>query len=176
MPRLFRAKYIDPPWYETGGGKVKRGADRHYKCLKTHDIIRVIYQSGVWRPDPKGCHLWLWVTNNFLEDGLFVMKALGFRYVNKVTWNKVKDGKPQKGLGQYFFGSDEVLLFGVMGKMKTLKKYPTQIDAPRTPVHSEKPKVFRDMVQAASPGPRLEMFARGGQVRGWTRWGDGVRL
>ena len=31
---------MDPPWYETGGGKIKRGADRHYDLVKTPDLPR----------------------------------------------------------------------------------------------------------------------------------------
>ena len=170
MPKKFKCISADPSWNERGGGKIKRGADRHYKCLKTHDIIRVIYQSGVWNPDPKGCHLWLWTTNNFLEDGLFVMKALGFRYINKLTWGKVRNGNIQKGLGQYFFGSDEVCLFGVMGRLKRLERVPTLLLAERDE-HSRKPAEAYKMMQTVSPGPRLEMFARG-QRRGWKCWGD----
>lgn len=168
--KKFKCISIDPPWNERGGGKIKRGADKHYKCLKTHDIIRVVYQSGVWHPDPKGTHGWLWTTNNFLEDGLFVMKALGFRYVNKLTWGKVRNGNIQKGLGQYFFGSDEVCLFGVMGRLKRLKRVPTLLLAERDE-HSRKPDEAYKMMQTVSPGPRLEMFARG-QRRGWKCWGD----
>ena len=170
MPKKFKCISADPSWNEMCGVKIKRGSDRHYKCLKTHDIIRVIYQSGVWNPDPKGCHLWLWTTNNFLEDGLFVMKALGFRYINKLTWGKVRNGNIQKGLGQYFFGSDEVCLFGVMGRLKRLERVPTLLLAERDE-HSRKPAEAYKMMQTVSPGPRLEMFARG-QRRGWKCWGD----
>lgn len=173
--RKRRCILADPNWPERGGGRIKRGADRHYPCIKKsecpHKIIETIYQSGVWNPDPKGCHLWLCVTNNYLEHGLFVMKALGFRYINKLTWNKwTEDGVQQKGIGQYFFGSDELILFGVMGRLRALSRVPTSFNAPRSPVHSEKPDKLYQEIQKVSPGPRLEMYATQPR-RGWKVWG-----
>lgn len=105
-PPLYRCTLLDPPWLERGGGKVKRGADRHYPLLKTDEIIEVVRASPAWHPDPSGAHLHLWVTNNFLPDGLRVIAALGFRYVTKSTW--VKAGRI--GLGQYMRGLTEDLL------------------------------------------------------------------
>ena len=174
MPgRKRRCISIDPAWPEQGGGRVKRGADRHYKLLKSpHDIIRVIYQSGVWHPDPAGCHLWLWCTNNYLNkgDGHFVMKALGFRPINHLTWGKMKDGKVQKGIGQYFFGASEVCIFGVMGRLAARERVPTFFEAERGEEHSEKPDIAYKMMETVSPGPRLEMFATAPR-RGWKVWG-----
>lgn len=172
--RKFRCNFADPNWPERGGGKIKRGADAHYPCIKKSEcpakIIQTIYQSGVWNPDPNGSHLWLAVTNNYLEHGLFIMKALGFRYVNKLTWNKVSEnGVQQKGLGQYFFGSDEVVLFGVMGRLRAKGRVPTSFEAPRTE-HSVKPDKLFELIQKVSPGPRLEMYATK-ERRGWTAWG-----
>lgn len=181
--KVFRCISIDPPWPESGGGRIKRGADRHYNLLKSpHDILAAIYQSDVWGvalhpqekvvvgPNRDGCHLWLWATNNYLEDGLFIMKALGFRYVNKLTWGKMKNGKIQKGIGQYFFGSDEVCLFGVMGRLARKERVPSLLLAERDQ-HSRKPAEAYKMMETVSPGPRLEMFARGPR-KGWTTWGD----
>jgi len=155
----------DPPWNETGGGKIKRGADRHYPLLKTPDIIRVMLASDVWRPNAN-CHLWLWVTNNKLPDGMLVMQALGFRYVTNMAW--VKD---RIGLGQYLRGQHELCLFGVRGRQKSLsRKVPSVIVAPRGE-HSAKPKEAYEAMEKVSPGPRLEMFARG-QREGWDVWGN----
>lgn len=176
--RKQRCISVDIPWPEQGGGRIKRGADRHYKCIKKsqcpHEAIRIIYQSGVWNPDPRGCHGWIWVTSNFLEDGLFVMKALGFRYVNKLTWGKVKNGNVQKGLGQYFFGSDEICLFGVMGRLRAQQRVPTFFTAERDQ-HSRKPDEAYRLMEMVSPGPRLELFARRPR-RNWQVWGDQVRI
>lgn len=174
MVRKQRCVSLDPPWNERGGGKIKRGADKHYPLLKMHDIIRVVYQSGVWNPDPKGCHCWLWVTNNFLDEGRFVMKALGFRYINQLAWGKVKNGKVQKGLGQYFFGSHELCLFGVMGRLKAKERVSTLLLEPRDE-HSRKPDEAYRRMETVSPGPRLEMFGRRERYR-WRVWGNEIEV
>ena len=76
----------DPPWDESGGGKCKRGADRHYPLIKKKEDIRdAMLQSGKWYP-AETCHLWLWVTNNFLPDGLWLMAELGFTYKTNRAW------------------------------------------------------------------------------------------
>jgi N6-adenosine-specific RNA methylase IME4 len=165
----------DPPWWEHGGGKSKRGADRHYPLMKTKDIVdlevRGLPVSQVVADD---AHIYLWVTNNFLPDGLKVMEAWGFRYVTCITWTKDKIG-----LGQYFRGKSEQLLFGVRGKTlyQTLPdgkraQGVTSVEAPRGR-HSAKPEVFREMIERVSPGPYLELFARV-RAPGWDAWGNEV--
>lgn len=143
-PASFACLAADPPWLERGGGKSKRGADRHYPLVPTAEIPGVIRSSGLFLPAPNA-HLWLWVTDNFLEDGLFVMRALGFRYVRCMVWVKMPDPgqvlrdlleraltdalaplaalklalkllRVATGLGQYLRGGHEICLFGVRGK------------------------------------------------------------
>jgi len=165
----FKTILIDPPWYERGGGKIKRGADRHYHLLKTDDIVKVIKNSGIFKPDSTGCHLYLWVTNNFLPDGLRVMKELGFRYITNIVW--VKD---RFGLGQYFRGQHELCLFGVMGKLRTrFRNIPTVIFEKRRE-HSRKPDGMYELIEKASYPPRLEMFARR-RRKGWICWGEEIK-
>ena len=160
----YKCILADPPWLERGGGKIKRGADKHYPLLKTHEIIETMLRAEVWTPDIN-CHLWLWVTNNFLKDGLEVMKALGFRYVTNLVW--VKD---RVGLGQYLRGQHELLLFGVRGRLASeSRSTPSVIVAPRTK-HSAKPEESFSVIESVSPGPRLEMFARE-QRDGWDSFG-----
>lgn len=173
----FRTILMDPPWAERGAGRVKRGADRHYKLMGKKRIRDTILQSGVWLP-ADDCHLYCWVTNNKLPDGLWLMGELGFRYVTNVAW-----AKNRAGLGQYFRGKHELMLFGVRGSgyaVRTKRKdLPSCIPAPHVRgadgkiVHSAKPPVFRDLIEARSEGPRLEMFARE-RRSGWTPWGHGV--
>ena len=71
----YKTIYADPPWYERGAGKIKRGADRHYPLMKTEEIKALPVRELI---DPAGCHLYLWTTNNFLPDALEVVKAWGF--------------------------------------------------------------------------------------------------
>ena len=156
---------------ERGGGRVKRGADRHYPLLRKHEIIEVMLTSGVWNPNRNGCHLYLWITNNHRAAGEFVMEALGFRYITMRTW-----AKDRIGLGQYWRGQTEHVLFGVMGKMPALVKTESTLIGkgivPRGK-HSAKPDIFYKEVERVSPGPRLEMFARASR-KGWDAWGNEV--
>ena len=168
----FKTVMMDPPWYEKGGGKIKRGADKHYPLLKTPDIIKTIYQCEHWNQVSDVAHLYMWVTNNFLVDGLQVMQALGFRYVTNFVW--VKD---KQGLGQYFRGQHELCLLGTRGvgaaKLRTdNKSLASVLSAPRTK-HSKKPPSSYELIEQRSIGPYLEIFGRV-QRDGWTVWGNEV--
>jgi N6-adenosine-specific RNA methylase IME4 len=176
----FHTILIDPPWNEQGGGKIKRGADRHYGLLKVEDILDVILGSGTFTPD-ENCHLYLWVTNNFLADGIWLIEQLGFKYITCITWVK-----PSFGLGQYFRGQTEQLLFARRGNGMTLRRewapeetLTTRLDAdgPKDErgrrIHSAKPEEAYKLIEKASPPPRLEMFARN-RRRGWLVWGNEV--
>lgn len=184
----YRTIVADPPWLERGGGQIKRGADRHYSLMPTAEIAKLPVSQWA-APD---AHLYLWVTNNFLRDGLDVMDAWGFRYVTKIDWFKSIDGNDeiasdrqadaadadlQIGLGQYFRGCTESCLFGVRGRVE----YRTRADgkraqgrtgfhAPRQQ-HSAKPEKFSRVIEQVSHGPYLEMFARRA-VPGWDVWGN----
>jgi N6-adenosine-specific RNA methylase IME4 len=170
LVKEFRCLAMDPPWFLKGAGKNKRGPDRYYPVLKTPEILDVIQKSGVFLPC-EDAHLWMWVINGFLPDGLWLMEHLGFRYVKTFTW-----WKPDAGPGMGFYGRDdtEQLFFGVRGNLPplpTARKVRTHIPAFRGR-HSEKPtKAYTDVIEKITPGPRLEMFARTPR-EGWTVWGD----
>lgn len=115
----YHTIYADPPWRELGAGKVKRGADRHYPLMSSKAIAALPVEDLA----EDNAHLYLWVTNNFLADGLKVVEAWGFRYVTNIVW--VKD---KFGLGYYFRGKHELLLFAVRGKLK-----PSHKDFQQTP-------------------------------------------
>jgi len=175
---VYRCIVADPPWPEHGGGKIVRGAQRHYRLLSLTEIRDVMLAAPVWKPCRDGCHLWLWVTNNYLPAGLSLMEDLGFRYITNVAWAKMECPRiagwvPQKpGLGQYLRGQHELLLFGVMGRLLAHAKGSTLLPAPRR-AHSQKPEEAYALVEMVSPGPRLEMFARE-QREGWDSWGNEV--
>lgn len=151
------------------GGKIKRGADRHYPLMKTKDITAIPVQDIA----DANSHLYLWVTNNFLPDGLKVMDAWGFRYVTMITW--VKD---RIGLGQYFRGITEHCLFGVRGNLPykiingKRQQGITVINAPKT-IHSAKPEELRTMIEKVSYPPYVELFART-KVDKWYAWGNEI--
>jgi N6-adenosine-specific RNA methylase IME4 len=124
-------------------------------------------------------HLYLWVPNALLRDGLEVMEAWGFTYKTNLVWYKVrKDGGPDgRGVGFYFRNVTEILLFGVRGRMRTLDPGRTQVNlhASRKREHSRKPSGIYGIIEACSPGPYLELFAR--ELRnGWTSWGNDAAL
>lgn len=185
---LLTKKYgciiADPPWPERGGGKIKRGADKHYPLMSVKDICALPVEALAL----PNSHLYLWVTNNYLRAGFEVLDAWGFRYVTKITWEK-----DRPGLGQYFRGTTEDCLFAVRGQpgyqvlpngrraqgvtgFRTLEGSEpdegTWFSAPRTE-HSAKPPRIHEWAELVSPGPYIELFAR--TLRpGWTAWGNEV--
>lgn len=170
--KKYHTIYADPPWKESGGGKIKRGADRHYPLMSTKDIMSMPISDI----SEDNCHLYLWVTNNFLKDGLEVMQAWGFRYVTTITW--FKDGNI--GLGQYFRGKTEHCLFGVKGNLPykiidgKRQQGLTGFIAKKTE-HSTKPQEMRTMIEKVSYEPRIELFARE-VFQGWDYWGNDINI
>ena len=122
------------------------------------------------------CHLYLWVPNALLKEGLTVMEAWGFEYKTNLIWHKVrKDGGPDgRGVGFYFRNTTEIILFGVKGKnARTLQPGRSQVNIIRSMKreHSRKPDEQYDIIEACSSGPFFEMFARGSRA-GWDTWGN----
>jgi N6-adenosine-specific RNA methylase IME4 len=121
-------------------------------------------------------HLYLWVPNALLPDGLAVMRAWGFQYKSNLVWHKIRKdgGSDGRGVGFYFRNVTELLLFGVRGRnARTLAAGRRQVNllGTRKREHSRKPDEFYDLIEACSPGPRLEIFARGARP-GWRVWGN----
>lgn len=169
---LYRCVMSDPPWPESGGGKIKRGADRHYRLMKHPEILKLMHSVLDGKLD-ESCHLWLWATDNHLLEAVYVMQGLGFRLVRTMVWVKMREGKLQIGLGQYMRGSHESCLFGVRGptlKTPTAQRQPSVVLAARR-LHSQKPDEAYRAIELTSPGPRLEMFARYSRD-GWDQWGN----
>jgi N6-adenosine-specific RNA methylase IME4 len=136
------------------------------------DAIRALEVADVVAVN---AHLYLWVPNALLPDGLDVMKAWGFRYVSNIVWAKRRiDGGPDgRGVGFYFRNVTELLLFGVRGSMRTLPPGRSQVNMieTRKREHSRKPDEQYALIEACSPGPHVELFARHTRP-GWTVWGD----
>jgi N6-adenosine-specific RNA methylase IME4 len=164
--KTYRTILLDAPWLERGAGKSKRGADRHYPLLRTEEIPRVVQASPLWRP-AESAHCYCWATNNFLPDALWVLAELGFDYKTVLTW-----AKDRYGLGRYFRGQTEQLLFGTRGDFipTATNTTSTLIQAPRG-AHSVKPLEVYELIEANSPGPRVEFFARARRP-GWDADGN----
>lgn len=163
----------DPPWrFMNRTGKVApehRRLDR-YSTMDLADICALPVQSVA----AKNSHLYLWVPNALLPDGLKVMQAWGFRYVSNIVWAKRrKDGGPDgRGVGFYFRNVTELLLFGVRGSLRTLAPARSQVNMieSRKREHSRKPDEQYMLIEECSPGPHLELFARHAHP-GWAAWG-----
>ena len=166
----------DPPWrFSNRTGKV---APEHRR-LKRYDTMTVeeIRSMAVPNVASENAHLYLWVPNALLAEGLSVLEAWGFRYKTNLVWYKIrKDGGPDgRGVGFYFRNVTELVLFGVRGRLRTEQAGRTQVNlfATRKERHSRKPDELYRIIEACSPGPYLELFARQ-RVDGWTSWGDQV--
>lgn len=170
----FSTVLADPPWrFQNRTGKVApehRRLDRY----STMDL-KAICDLPVADVVAKNAHLYLWVPNALLPDGMRVLEAWGFRYVSNLVWAKRrKDGGPDgRGVGFYFRNVTELILFGVRGSMRTLAPARRQVNMieTRKREHSRKPDEQYELIEACSPGPYLEMFARQA-MPGWTAWGD----
>ena len=159
---LIKTIYADPPWPERGGGKIKRGADRHYPLMAVHDIASYLTDTAIDKLIAPNAHLYLWATNNHLPDAFYVIDAWGFRYVTTITWYK----QGNIGLGQYFRGMTEHCLFAVRGSLPykldengKRMQGTTGFTAPKGR-HSAKPQKMREMIERVSYPPYLELFAR----------------
>ncbi|MGH6887773.1 MAG: MT-A70 family methyltransferase [Rhizomicrobium sp.] len=172
--RTFASVLADPPWrFDNKTGKVAPGHRRlnRYETLSFEEIE--LLPIGEITADV--AHLYLWVPNALLPQGLAVLNAWGFRYKSNIVWHKVrKDGGPDgRGVGFYFRNVTELLLFGVKGKnARTLAPGRRQVNflATRKREHSRKPDEQYAIIESCSPGPYLELFARGVRT-GWSVWG-----
>ena len=171
----FRTILVDPPWrFINRTGKV---APEHlrlnrYRTLSTEQICELPVSTMA----QETAHLYLWVPNALLPDGLHVMKQWGFTYKSNIVWHKVRKdgGSDGRGVGFYFRNVTELLLFGVRGRnARTEAPARSQVNliASRKREHSRKPDEQYEVIEACSKGPYLELFARGTRP-GWSYWGD----
>jgi N6-adenosine-specific RNA methylase IME4 len=171
----FSTVLADPPWrFQNSTGKA---APEHHRLNRYGTLsLEEITALPVSNIAAQTAHLYLWVPNALLLEGLTVMTAWGFKYKTNIVWHKVRKdgGSDGRGVGYYFRNVTELVLFGVRGKhARTLVSGRTQVNyiATRKREHSRKPDELYAIIEACSPGPFIELFARG--IRpGWTSWGD----
>jgi N6-adenosine-specific RNA methylase IME4 len=173
--RRFSTVMADPPWRfvnRTGKMAPEHRRLNRYGTLTTDDICALPVADVVTEP----AHLYLWVPNALLPDGLKVMEAWGFSYKSNIIWHKIRKdgGSDGRGVGFYFRNVTEVILFGVRGKnARTQAAGRRQVNMieTRKREHSRKPDEQYQLIESCSPGPYLEMFARGTR-KNWTYWGN----
>lgn len=173
--RKFGTILADPPWqFINRTGKIAPEHKRlsRYGTMNLSEICALPVQVAA----DTTSHLYLWVPNALLPEGLEVMRAWGFSYKSNIVWHKIrKDGGPDgRGVGFYFRNVTELILFGTRGKnARTEKAGRTQVNfmATRKREHSRKPDEQYQLIEACSKGPYLELFARGARP-GWSVWGN----
>lgn len=171
----FATVLADPPWqFQNRTGKMAPEHRRlnRYSTMTLDDIK----QLPMGQITATTAHLYLWVPNALLPDGLAVMQAWGFSYKSNIVWHKIRKdgGSDGRGVGFYFRNVTELLLFGVKGKnARTREAGRTQVNylATRKREHSRKPDEQYDLIEACSFGPFLELFARGTRPK-WVIWGN----
>lgn len=173
--KKYQVIYADPPWqYKESWGN---GSNEHtYQTLTTEEISSL----PVSKITSDKAHLYLWVTNPFLKEGIEVCKAWGFDYKTLITWVKLyRNNSLEMGMGYYFRSCTEHIIFGVRGNMKTNDKVTRNLFYNVNPrwlggKHSQKPKYVRDLiVNCSGDVPRIELFARE-RFDGWDAWGNEV--
>jgi len=171
----FKTVLADPPWrFQNRTGKVAPEHNRlnRYPTMDLEDICAMNVSDVL----EETAHLYLWVPNALLAEGLKVMESWGFQYKTNIIWQKIrKDGEPDgRGVGFYFRNTTEILLFGVRGKKaRTLAPARSQVNVikSRKREHSRKPDEQYDLIESCSPGDYLELFSRG-ERNGWVVWGN----
>ena len=173
--RRFKTILADPPWrFQNATGKVAPG-HRRLNRYGTMTLAEIMALPVADIADATS-HIYLWVPNALLPEGLAVLQAWGFKYKSNIVWHKIRKdgGSDGRGVGFYFRNVTELILFGVKGKnARTLAAGRRQVNllATRKREHSRKPDEQYDIIESCSPGPRLELFARGTR-KGWATWGN----
>lgn len=161
----YQTVVIDPPWDWGDEGDVNQfgRAKPTYATMPIDEIAAL----PIGQIASENAHLYLWITNRSLPKGFSLIEQWGFRYVTALTWVK-----PSFGMGNYYRGSTEHVLFAVRGSLPLLRHdVGTHFEAPRGSGHSAKPDAFYRLIETCSPGPRIDMFARI-ERPGWTVWGN----
>src|SRR5262245_56794171 len=172
--RRFSTVLADPPWrFQNSTGKV---APEHRRLSRYGTLsLEEIQSLAIAEVVGPTAHLYLWVPNALLAEGLSVIAAWGFTYKANIVWHKIRKdgGSDGRGVGFYFRNITELVLFGVRGKnARTLRPGRRQVNliASRKREHSRKPDELYPIIEGCSPGPYLEVFARATRV-GWQTWG-----
>lgn len=163
--RKYGCIYADPPWLYANQG-TRAATSNHYKGL-TLDELCALPVGDLAADD---AHLHMWITNGFLFDAPRLLEAWGFEFRSTFVWIK-----PQMGIGNYWRNSHEIMLTAVRGDALRFNDHAmmSYIICDRSQ-HSEKPEQVRSLIERASGGPYLELFART-EVPNWTVWGNQVQ-
>lgn len=181
---MYRMVAMDPPWPERGGGRIKRGADRHYDVVDYRALPEVVKSSPLWRPDSTGCLVLCWTTVSSCERAYWLLRCLQVEPVSMLYWVKDRSYAVSRddtgrlvveggrfGLGQYTRHDVEMVIIGRIGRVEPPRLMRRSWFFARPGAHSEKPREAYELFEALGDGPRAELFART-VWPGWDVWGD----
>jgi N6-adenosine-specific RNA methylase IME4 len=172
MDKKYQIIYADPPWSyknKNTGGSMISGAEKKYPCLSVEEISLIPIKQMA----DKDSVLFLWATVPLLPEALLVMDAWGYKYKTMITWRKIMS----LGMGYWFRGQCEHLLFGTRGKVKAFRLQEANFIQSKAEKHSQKPQAFRELIERATKDMptrnMIELFARQ-KTEGWDVWGNEV--
>jgi N6-adenosine-specific RNA methylase IME4 len=172
----FGTILADPPWQFTN--RTGKMAPEHKRLSRYSTMsLEEIMELPVSQMALPQSHLYVWVPNALILEGLEVMKRWGYTYKTNIVWYKIRqDGGPDgRGVGFYFRNVTELILFGTRGSLRTLDPGRRQVNiiTSRKREHSRKPDQLYEIIEQCSPGPYLELFARYCRS-GWSQWGNEI--
>lgn len=159
----YRCVLVDPPWAHDD--ETCRGAAAHHYPTLTPEKLAQLRVEKLLHPE--GGHAWIWTTWPKIRDRHIhvVLDAWDLRWVGEIVWNK-----RSMGTGRWIRGQTEVLVLAVRGNLPLLARDQAGWFDAKRGRHSEKPEKAYALIERLSPGPRIELFARG-ERKGWDRWG-----
>jgi len=174
--KKYKLIYADPPWtYENKrlGRELNAGAAAHYDTMSLDELKAL----PIEQIKDKDCVIFLWCVVPQLPEAFELLKAWGFKYKTMLTWHKLPGNRTQAGLGYWFRGYTEHILFGIRGDVRAFKCQKHNIITQANLGHSKKPHAFRQLIEYATNNlkPRIELFART-KVHGWDVWGNDPKL
>jgi N6-adenosine-specific RNA methylase IME4 len=183
----YQTIVADPPWpykaatampIREGLAKHRGTASGHGSSVMQYGSMSLVDLASLPVKDvvANNAHLYLWVTNSFMEQAYPIARAWGFKPKTIVTWVKIRksDGQPSMKMGYYYRGATEHCLFCVRGKLRLYGPPAATAFFTHRSSHSVKPAEFYTMAEQQSPAPRLEMFARK-ERQGWASWGNEIQ-
>lgn len=170
--KKYQIIYVDPPWKyrnKKTGGSMSSGSESKYLTMALDEICNLPIADIAY----KNCVLFLWATVPLMPEAFQVMKVWGFEYKTMITWRKIMS----LGMGFWFRGQCEHLLFGIKGKIKAFRLQESNFIQCKVLKHSQKPKEFRQLIERATINMikrnKIELFARQ-KTEGWDVWGNEV--
>ena len=153
----FATIVINPPWDMQ---KIERevrpnqvGFD--YPTMTKEELINWSLARDKAADD---CHLFMWTTQKWRRAAEQIIEAWGFEVHEMFVWHKPGGFQPVNR-PQY---NCEFVVYASLGTPVFIDTtgFNCCFEAPRRE-HSRKPDEFYDLIKRVTPGPRIDMFARG---------------